>query len=298
MTVGVVILDLNQNDTTLRCLQSVEDGDVCPEVVVLVENGDSRVSRNQLEELERTMDIVVLRPNRNLGCAGGRNLGLNYLAANTDVSTYIVLDNDTVVPKEFIATVKATPLGNKEVIAPVIKDLNKDTIWSIGGAVESDGTIEQFTTHPEPNRPFLTVDWSPGACLIMNRDTWEDAGEFDDWMNFFFADIEWCLRVAELGGEIVIHPNLQIEHEGHLSLGGEQSPTRTRFWARNGTLFRLDMLGVGPGASLKWILGQFKKSLSELVTGRFGHSKARIRGLTEGLHESIQRHRGQTRNHR
>lgn len=296
MTVGVVLLDLNQSETTLRCLHSLAHGDATPELVVLVENGSSPVSRDELRELDRLMDIVVLRPDQNLGCAGGRNLGLNYLAANTALSRYIVLDNDTVVSDEFISTIQEMAIDSMEVIAPVITDLDEDTIWSAGGRVEPTGSIEQLTTLPTGEPESFTVDWSPGACLIFNRTLWEQVGEFDEWMDFFFEDIEWCLRVAQLGGKISIHRTLKIEHEGSLSLGGEDSPTRTRFWARNGTVFRLDTLGVHPLESLKWILRELTTGLSELRHGRVDHSKARIQGLAQGIRESIRRYRNKSEN--
>jgi len=291
MTLGVVILDLDQSETTLRCLQSLSAGAVPPDVVVLVENGASRVSRTALKELDQSIDIVVLRPGRNLGCAGGRNLGLNYLSDNTDVSTFMILDNDTLVPPEFISTVQATPMDPMEVIAPVITDMNKETIWSAGGIVESDGTIEQLTTPPGSDVQSFTVDWSPGACLIFNQSTWDQVGEFDHWMKFFFSDIDWCLRVGRLGGDITIYRNLRIEHEGHLSLGGENSPARTRFWARNGTVFRLDTLEVPAIDSLGWVLSELQTSIRELGTGRFDHATSRIQGLAEGTRESLRRRR-------
>ena len=123
----------------------------------------------------------------------------------------------------------------------------------------------------------------------MSRDTWETVGEFDNWMNFLFEDIEWCLRVATAGGNVVVHPNLEIEHEPHQTLGGKISPARTRYWSRNGTVFRINTIGTGLNDSLGWIFTQLKTGLYELVTGRFQFSKARFRGLVEGISESVSR---------
>lgn len=289
MSVGVVLLDLNQSETTVRCLESLAAGTVCPSTVVLVENGDRYVSREELDELRQTLDIVVLRPTENLGCAGGRNLGLNYLAANTGVSTCMILDNDTVVPESFIATIEETPFDDHEVVAPVIENLNDETVWSSGGAVEPDGTIDQFTCAPDADAEPFSVDWSPGACLIMRKDTWEEVGEFDRWMNFLFEDIEWCLRVAEVGGDVVVHPNLVLQHEAHQTLGGKISPARTRYWARNGTVFRLDTLGTDRSVTFEWLSRQLTLALREFATGRLSYSRARFRGVVEGLTESVRR---------
>ena len=287
-SIGVVILDFNQSLITARCLRSLAKGDLVPDVVVLIENGSEPL--NDMHDDVASLNLIKLHPGQNLGCAGGRNLGLNYLLANSQVTAFVVLDNDTVIPKDFVKRVSNFAIQPLEVVAPVIVDINTKTIWSCGGTMASDGSIEQLTViNNTQNHEWIPVDWSPGACLIMTRNTWEIAGEFDNWVNFLFEDIEWCLRIKKAGGRVLIRPDLQLFHDPHQSLGGRWSPTRVRFWARNGTFIRVVSLQASLVVVTKWLTSEIALVVRDLVTGRASWASARMGGLMEGLHESIRR---------
>ena len=287
-TIGVVILDFNQSMITARCLLSLAQGTRVPDIVVLIENGSEPFPDSYHESLAN-LNFIKLRPDQNLGCAGGRNLGLNHLIKNSNVTTLIVLDNDTVVPRDFIERVVSLNLTALEVVAPVILNLRTHGIWSCGGIIAPDGAIKQLSLQTNGDPQECAVDWAPGACLIMARQTWEAVGEFDKWMNFLFEDIEWCLRVRNAGGRVIVRTDLQLFHEAHQSLGGRWSQTRVRLWARNGTFFKLTTVKPGPLASARWLLGEALLAVRDLATGRASWSMARLVGLAEGLGESVRR---------
>lgn len=288
-TVGVVVLDFDQVAITTRCLQSLGQGNQAPSLVVLVENGSQSLENVSIESLQ----LVRLHANRNLGCAGGRNFGLDYLMENTNLGRLVVLDNDTVVPPEFIERVASLPLRDLEVVAPVITDFSTKQVWSCGGIITAKGSIEQLTSLAHMGMSeSVEVDWSPGACLIMNRQTWTQIGPFDSWLNFLFEDIDWCVRLRRAGGRVIVHSSLQLFHEAHQSLGGRWSQARVRLWARNGTVFLLTCMKPGLMACAKWMGGETVLALRDLVTGRAGWCVKRLKGLGEGLGESMRRRSG------
>lgn len=289
VTIGLVVLDLNQKETTHRCLESIVEGDTLPEMVVLVENGESGLSQKQVASLREELKLVVLQPSSNLGCAGGRNLALNYLRANTNITRFATLDNDVVVPTDFISKLKAQEMGELDVLAPVIMDIDGESVWSSGGTITPDGPITQLEEEPETEDSIIEVDWSPGACLIMHRKGWNRVGEFDEWIDFLYEDIDWCHRVQEMGGQIKVCPDLRLKHDAHDSLGGEWSPTRVRFWARNGTFFRLYTLDYSPAPAIEWLQQETKLAIRDLVKGRFAWTMARLKGLGQGLTETYRR---------
>lgn len=216
-SVGIVILDLDQRDTTARCLESLAAGSTKPALIVIVENGKQSNRQFHLRKFP-SLQFVFLRPKGNLGCAGGRNLGLRYLTEHSEFDRMVILDNDAVVPEDFVAKVASLP-KSFDVVAPKILHLITGRIWSNGGIILRDGSIRQLTG-PNPREQQI-VDWAPGACLIIARRLWEAVGEFDSWMNFYFEDIEWCLRVRRAGGRIVVDGNIIVLHEPSQSLNGE-----------------------------------------------------------------------------
>ena len=287
-SVGVVVMDYDQQPITTRCLRSLATGTSLPDLVVLVSNGREPFDKDCARALSR-LPIVVLRPGRNLGCAGGRNVGLNYLARNTTVTRFLVLDNDTVVPPHFLTQVASVRLAPLEVIAPIIYDLSTGEVWSSGGKTEADGTVHQLTDVPPRYMGRRDVDWAPGACLLMERETWSCIGGFDTWMSFLYEDIEWCRRVQDLGGRILIWPELQLLHEAHQSLGGRWSPKRVHLWARNGTVFRIAVARAGSCSTVRWLWNESRLAARDLAASKMLWAVARVSGLAVGLLEAIRR---------
>jgi len=288
MSIGIALLDYNQTDVTVRCMDSILESETHPETVVLVENGTTSIPDHDVERFRQELDLVVLRPGKNLGCAGGRNLGLNYLSSNTDVSKYIILDNDTVLPSDFLELVDQLKIDSLEVYAPIVRGLNHDSLWG-GGRLTDSGEPKINRTVPKSDGPGVSVDWAPGACLIFGPDTWDQVGEFDEWMNFYFEDTDWCMRVQQTGGDVIVDPDLHVLHEKHDSLDEKGGMQRTRFWARNGAVFRANSLEMGVPALATWSGKQLRLALDESLNGDLYKSKARVGGLTEGVVESFAR---------
>ena len=287
--IGIVILDLDQAEVTLRCLRSIAAGTVIPYRIVIVQNGPLPIILSDITLSK--LQIKILHPKKNLGCAGGRNIGITWLLKNIQISKIMILDNDTVVTTDFflkISQIKQEPL---EAVSPIIYDLSTGGIWSCGGIIESSGMIRQLVVKPNTNAEEYSVDWAPGACLIFSREIWEKVGRFDDWLNFFFEDIEWCCRLRNLGGRVVVNTELRLLHEANLSLGGKWSPTRVYFWTRNGTVFNLTIMELGIKSNLKWISGEVISIIINLTNGRLSWSIEGIHGLVDGLSESLRRHK-------
>ena len=63
---------------------------------------------------------------------------------------------------------------------------------------------------PRPNgRGFVS-----GAAMLIDRDSFERVGGFDERYFMFYEDIDLCLRANELGIETRIDPGWQVRHEG------------------------------------------------------------------------------------
>lgn len=288
MSTGIALLDYDQTDVTIRCMDSILESETHPETVVLVENGTASISDHDVERYRQELELVVLQPGTNLGCAGGRNLALNYLSSNTDISKYVILDNDTVLPSEFLKLVDQLEIHPLEVYSPIVRELNDDSLWS-GGRLTDSGEPKVNRAVPESDGREVSVDWAPGACLIFGPETWDQIGEFDEWMNFYFEDTDWCIRVQQAGGDIVVDPDLHVLHEKHDSLDEKGGLRRTRFWARNGTVFRANSLDMGVLALAIWSGKQLRLALGESLKGDLSKSRARVGGLTKGVIESFVR---------
>jgi GT2 family glycosyltransferase len=276
---GIVIIDCNQPAITIRCLNSLVEGSRAPAATVVVENGDCKVECS--ESKYSRLNIHKISVGRNLGCAGGRNIGLNYLVKYTHVNRLVILDNDTIVPRDFVSKVMFTALPPLTIGAPVIYDFETGEIWSSGGTIDKRGKTIQLT-NSEFSR-VRVVDWVPGACFFMDKATWSSVGEFDAWMNFLYEDITWCHRLRQMGGIIYVLQDLTLVHEANQSLGGMWSPQRVYLWARNGTVFRTRIARVGFVATMCWLLNELGYASRDVLLGKLPWAWSRLGGLSRGL---------------
>ncbi len=55
----------------------------------------------------------------------------------------------------------------------------------------------------------------PAACWLLRRAAWERVGPFDEGLELFFNDVDWCRRLAAAGGRLAYLPGPEVvHHEG------------------------------------------------------------------------------------
>lgn len=65
-----------------------------------------------------------------------------------------------------------------------------------------------------------TVSAVTGACLMIKRSIWEQLGGFDESLHVAFNDVDFCLRVMNLGFRNVYTPLAELTHLESASRGG------------------------------------------------------------------------------
>ncbi len=56
------------------------------------------------------------------------------------------------------------------------------------------------------------VDWCLGSCLLVRRETIEDAGAMDSRFFLYYEDIDWCYRIRRKGWKICYLPDVSMIH--------------------------------------------------------------------------------------
>jgi len=76
-------------------------------------------------------------------------------------------------------------------------------------------------------RPQLLTSWGAitGACLMVRRSLFEQAGGFDEAFPVEFNDIDFCLRLAQLGYRHVVVPEAVLLHHESQSRDATASAT-------------------------------------------------------------------------
>ncbi len=291
-----VVLNWNGGDETMDCLRSLAALGADGPRVLLADNGstDGSVERAQASH----PGLLVLRHGRNLGYAAGNNRALRHAFDALGADWVCLLNSDvTVAPGMFPTLLQGARDAQAAGGAPVgavgpclyYKD-RPETVWACGGRIGPQINVTQLLGHGGRGpagaaRAPKTVDYLPGACLMVSRDACERAGLLDETFFCYLEDADWCLRIRAAGLAVLAVPAATAWHGLSASTGGGYSAGRkymtgvnsVHFLRKHGSvagwiaLFVFDVL-LWPIAFLRGLL-----------TGRAGAALAKLRGVFAGL---------------
>jgi len=215
--VSIVILNWNQKDMTLGCLRSLKKISYPHYEIILVDNGstDDSVSavRKEFPEIE------IIENSRNLGVAGGRNVGIEHVQQKgTDYLLF--LDNDTVVDEHFITEMVKVGEEDREIgilTGKIYFYSEPNRIWCAGGSLSLYRRHISAIGYDEVDRgqydDLKEVDHVAGCCLMIKKKVIDEIGILDqNFIEYFTEDTDWCLRTKRRGYKIMYVPNAKLWH--------------------------------------------------------------------------------------
>ena len=89
------------------------------------------------------------------------------------------------------------------------------------------------------------VEQPAGAFFLFRRDDWLELGGFDErYFPIWFEDVDFCKRLLDRGGTVIMEPTARALHWGGHSVEKLQDGCRIRFWY--GSLLRYALRHFGP----------------------------------------------------
>lgn len=132
--VSIIVLNYNNFSDTIECVASLEKISYPNYRIIIVDNKSSRDDGQKLEQKYSKKHVVILNK-KNLGYAGGNNIGIRYALDNLKASYILVINNDTVVEPLFLTSMIKTAESSPDIgmVAATIKCFkNRDQIDSLG----------------------------------------------------------------------------------------------------------------------------------------------------------------------
>ena len=248
MELSVVIPCHGGVEDTRACLRALAVQEGAPEMEVLVVDN---ASADGTAELGDEFDGVrVLPQDRNLGFAGGVNVGL----AAARGEWLMVLNNDTMAAPHMVGRLLGALRGDGRIglVGPVsnfVKGLAQVKVGGLGETGEGREELERVLGDTCSGK-LQDIETLAGLCLVFHRRLLEQVGGFDErFGRGNFEDDEFCLRVRLLGHRIVIVRDAFLHHHGtrtFLALGLDYA---TELRDRK-EIFRRRWLGDPAGAAL------------------------------------------------
>ena len=236
-SVGIVILNLNQEQDTLECILSLKKMNYKNYKIILIDNGSSDGSGLRIKE--KFKDVEFLRSEKNLGFTGGCNLGANYALKNSLTDYVLLLNNDTKVDENLLTSLLEVAQKDKKVGAAGAVNFyysQPDTIHMVGS---------KFIWWLGIQRPvrkvhslFEEVQSISGCCMLIKKEVIEKIGLFDERFFAYYEESDFCLRAQRNGFKVVVAKEAKLWHKINKILGFK-TPQEYYIYTRNQPLFML-----------------------------------------------------------
>ena len=180
-------------EVTNRCLQSVYSNSPMADVeLILTDNGSSDGIKALFESQDRP-NVQVIRNEKNLGFSKPHSTAFD----RAQGEFFVMLNNDTVVPKDWLKTLEA-PLKSPKAALSAPR----------GGCCTLDENMHGIAG--------TRIDYVEGACLMGRSEILRRHGLFSDYLYFAYGeDSDLSLRLRKLGYTIH-HVDMKLEHiRGH-----------------------------------------------------------------------------------
>ena len=245
--VTIIILNWNGAEDTSACLASVARLDYPACETVVVDNGSTDDSVTLLRE--RFPNLVLIETGRNLGYAGGNNVGLRYAIERG--SEYVLLLNDDaeVMPESLrllVEAVEASPQAG--VAGPTICYYDfPEVIWSAGGAFDRRRGDSRMIGLNERDRGQFgerprEVDFVTGCALLARTEAICKAGLLDERFFMYYEETEWCMRISRAGYRILHVPQAKVLHK--ISPHAQADSPFVRYYMTRNRLLFLRVVGA------------------------------------------------------
>ena len=251
--------------------------------VIIVDNA----SNNQEVEIiaKRYPQVKVIKSDKNLGFAGGNNLGIQ--AAH---GKYLFLVNNDTVFKDFNVLALIDRMESSPYIGIVCPKIRfawaNNPIQFAGYSKLSRISVRNYAIgfneedHGQYNTPHPTP-YAHGAAMLIRRDAVEKVGLMPECYFLYYEELDWSMMFTRAGYQIWYEPQCEIYHKESQSTG-QNSPLRTYYLTRN----RLLLVHRNPEEFNKplaylYLIGivSLRDILKYTFTARFDLLKATIRTL-------------------
>ncbi|MCC5464131.1 glycosyltransferase family 2 protein [Pelosinus baikalensis] len=202
-------------------------------------------TREQVENGELSIDeppLILIQTGKNLGFAGGNNVGMRYALAKSDFDYIWLLNNDTVVQNDtllyLLEHVKGKPQMGICGSTLLFYD-NPDKVQAFGGAVYNSwlALSNHIGLYQDYNVPvdYLEIiekkmDYVVGASMLVKREFLLDIGLMCEDYFLYYEEVDWAIR-AKKKYVLGYAPSSIVYHKEGASIGSSSNPLEKSFIA-------------------------------------------------------------------
>ena len=213
--------------------------------VIVVDNASLQDEASIIEQ--RYPRVTVVRSSKNLGFAGGNNLGIQ--ASHGRYLFFI--NNDTIIETKneeqrnnFLQPLIERLESSDKIgmVCPKIRfSWGNHLIQYAGYTPLSSITMRNHSIgfgeedHSQYDTPHQTP-YAHGAAMLVKREVINRVGMMPECFFLYYEELDWSMMIRRAGYEIWFDPSFTVYHKESQSTG-QDSPLRTYYLTRNRLLF-------------------------------------------------------------
>ena len=214
----IQIVNYKTKQYLLECLSSLFkdlEGVTFSYTVAILDNA-SGDDLSDINSLFPGKNIEIFMGEKNLGFGGGHNL----LAQHKDARYLLLLNPDTTfIEPNTVSRLfeEIERISANAVVGPrLITKENKTQRWDHG---EMKGFFAKIAMAmgesywKEREKP-LPVAWVSGAVFLIDKNTFDTLGGFDERFFLYKEEEDLCLRLRQKGGIVLYDPTISVLHYG------------------------------------------------------------------------------------
>ena len=283
--ISIITINYNGLKDTCELIDSITFNNKME--VIVVDNASKLDEASIISE--RYPQVKVVRSSKNLGFAGGNNLGIKKAKGK-----YILLINNDTYFKEFNIDALIERLESSDktgIVCPKLRfawgnnpiqfagytSLSNITVrnQAMGYGEEDNGQYN--TAHPTP--------YAHGAAMLIKREALEKVGLMPECFFLYYEEIDWSMMFTRAGYEIWYDPACTVYHKESQTTG-QNSPLRTYYITRNRLiLVKRNYKGINKYLSYIYLIGIV--GLRDILKYTFTRQTSLLKAVLKGLHDFI-----------
>jgi len=247
--VSIIILNYKEKDLTIECINSFSKLVYPNFEIIIIDNNSQDGSEEVLRE--QFPGIFFIQTGKNLGYAGGNNVGINHALQN-NASYVLIVNPDTVVINPNFLTMLVEYMEshiNVGVTGPKVywrsKDIVQNTVLIDPGFfrnIEAWFKVRFRRRNSMRSGDDITeAEVLNGVCILIRSKMLKEVGLFDENMFGYKEDVDLNFRARKKGWRIVYVPVESIIHKEKLI--GYEMTSMTTFLLKRNTVYFLKKAG-------------------------------------------------------
>ena len=246
---GIIILEYNNWEDTLNCIESVLKFNTAPIKFIVVDNASSQ--KNVIRNLKSGLlnlfpkfkesdliynhnnsikEITLVLSKENKGYACGNNIGLEVAYKDPDISHIMILNSDILFVEDIIPTLLNDLKDDTAIVSPVLfkKELTEIDKNCARRELTANEIIKLHIPFPaDPfkisekkkipitlNSGLMQIDLPSGSCMLARKSLFQQIDGFDPNTFLYYEEDILSKKIKNLGLKNYLNTNLKCIHLG------------------------------------------------------------------------------------